>query len=662
MSKYLFIFLFLISIIPAREIIAQGQDSVVTDEIVVESNRLKMKNSEAPNKIQVIDTELLKRLNGSRLPDALSLSDAVFIKDYGFNSGTKTISLNATQSEHTLVLIDGIRLNSRQNAQYDLSLFDLEDIERIEISKGGSSALYGSDAIGGVINIVTRRDSKSPLSFDVKGETGSYGYRKFYGKLSQNFKLGLKKNLKYSISSYDERAENKFKFNFKNGLNIVEYERENSDFNTRGLNFDIMYSESDEMSLKYFAGYSSYNRGVPGIFLGYSTGLARQEDRIAMTGFSFDKKISEKVFSKTDLTYQYQLQKYYDPATFNLTTVINSFYKLRRVTASTVYSFLFSDKFNIESGGELNFDDISSNETEEGSAKQFAVFAVTKYIINISNGSVLTIYPSARYDYYSNISEHNVITGKFGINFKPFGKTDFHLKSSFGNNFSAPTFNELYWKDIGNKDLRPEKSLSFDAGIYYKFNLAAVNELEVSYYNIFTKDRIVWTPVSGSIWRPLNIQKVSSEGIDASLKSEFRLSKYLLANVGINYSFGNALKKSEDFPGDPSYGKQMIYLPKEMVKGSIMLNYLTTSKILKYVSFSLFYNFSTRRYTNFENSQFVPRYDVLEGNIGAGFRISGFETGIRFIINNILNEDYAVLPGYPMPLRNYKIEINLNYK
>lgn len=662
MFKYLIILLVFIINIPAQEIISSGQDSVVTGEIVVESNRLKMKNSEAPNKIQVIDAELLGRLNGSRLPDALNLSDAVFIKDYGFNSGTKTISLNATQSEHTLVLIDGMKLNSRQNAQYDLSLFDLEDIERIEISKGGSSALYGSDAIGGVINIITSRDFRKPFSFKIKGETGSYGYRKFYGKLSQNFKFGLVKNISYNISASDERAENKFKFNFKNGLNVTGYERENSDFNTQSVNFDVKYSQSDEMSLKYFARYSSFIRGVPGIFLGYSTGTARQEDKIAMTGFSFDKKISNKVFSKNDLTYQYQHQKYYDPATFNLTTVINSFYKLRRVSASSVYSILISEKFSIESGAELNLDDISSNETEEGTAKQFAVFAVSKYIFNFSKGSVLTIYPSLRYDYFSNISEHIVLTGKFGINFKPFGNTDFHVKSSFGNNFSAPTFNELYWKDVGNKELRPEKSLSFDAGLYYKFSFAAVNELEVSYYNIYTKDRIVWTPVSGSIWRPVNIQKVSSEGIDASLRSEFKLNKHFLANIGVSYSFGSAIKKSEDFPGDPSYGKQLIYLPKEMVKGSIMMNYLTTSKLLKYVSFSLFYNFSTRRYSNFENTQFIPRYDVWDGNIGAGFKFSGFETGLRFIVNNILNEDYTVLPGYPMPLRNYKIEINLNYQ
>lgn len=135
-----------------------------------------------------------------------------------------------------------------------------------------------------------------------------------------------------------------------------------------------------------------------------------------------------------------------------------------------------------------------------------------------------------------------------------------------------------------------------------------------------------------------------------------------MANIGFNYSFGSAIKKSEDFPGDPSYGKQLIYLPKEMVKGSIMMNYLTTSKLLKYVSFSLFYNFSTRRYSNFENTQYVPRYDVFDGNIGAGFNFSGLKTDIRFKINNILNEDYSVLPGYPMPLRNYKIEINFKYQ
>src|SRR3990172_10008598 len=140
MFKLVIIILFNINfiIIHAQDSNPPGMDSVVTNEILVESNRIKMTNSLASNKIQVLDELFITSLNGGRLSDALDFCDAMFIKDYGFNSGIKTISLNSTQSEHTLVLIDGVRLNSLQNAQVDLSLFDLDNVLGIEISKGGS--------------------------------------------------------------------------------------------------------------------------------------------------------------------------------------------------------------------------------------------------------------------------------------------------------------------------------------------------------------------------------------------------------------------------------------------------------------------------------------------------------------------------------------------
>ena len=662
MLKYLFIVLFFTANIPAREIISSGQDSIVTGEIIVESNRLKMKNSEAPNKIQVLDEAFLRLLNGSSLPDALQLSDAVFIKDYGFNSGTKTISLNATQSEHTLILLNGVRLNSRQNAQVDISLYNLDNIERIEISKGGSSALYGSEAIGGVINIITKNDiSFKPVGFDLKAGIGSYGQRKFYGSFSHSFNMSFLDNINYKLSYSDERAKNNFEYNFKNGIVSVLKERENSDFNTQVLNFDLSFMDKEKSNYKIFLNYSHFERGVPGVDLGYSTGTARQIDYNFLSGFSYDRKIDENLFLKSDFSYSYQLEKYYDPSTFNLAAGINSFYKLSDFSTVNVLSYIPNEKFNIQGGSELSFNYIESNETEEGDLTQGAVFALSKIEADLLRGAKVTLYPSIRYDYFSNISEKNVITGKLGINIKPISKTEFNLKSSIGNNFSAPTFNELYWKDLGNKDLRPEKSVSFDAGLYYKFNAIGINEFEASYFNIITTDRIIWTPVSGTIWKPVNVGKVKSEGIDLSLRSDFSFSKRFNAGTSVNYTYSNALKKNSDFENDPTYNKQLIYLPKEMVKASIMMNYLTTSKLLNYVSFNLFYSFSTKRYTNFENTQFAPRYDFIDGNIGFGFRIDKVKIGTKFIVNNILNENYSVIPGYPMPLRNYKFEISFKY-
>ncbi len=654
--------MFFTGVIFAQGIISSGRDSVFTDEILVETNRLKMTNSNAPNKIQVLDEQFILSINGNGLPDALQLSDAVYIKDYGFNSGSKTISLNATQSEHTLILLNGVKLNSSQNAQVDLSLYNLDNVSRIELSKGGSSALYGSGAIGGVINIITKDFiSPKPVGFYLTAGAGSYGQRKFFGRFSQNIDFNHFNNVNYSLSYTDERATNNFEYYFKNGTAEILKERENSDFNKQAFNLDLRYTDENKSALKIFANYSHFERGVPGVDLGYSSGTARQIDYDLITSAEYSNEVKEKLFLKTDISYKNALQKYFDPATFNLSSEINSYYRLSSFTASSTLSYIQSDYFNLESGGELSFSKIVSNETEEGKQFQAAVFALSKIGLNLKNTSDIIFYPSLRYDYFSNISEHNVVTGKLGINIKPLSKTDLNLKSSIGNNFSAPTFNELYWNDLGNKDLRPEKSISFDAGVYYKFKALSINELEFSYFNINTTDRIVWTPISGVIWRPINVGKVKSEGIDISLRSDISFSKQLNAGTSLNYTYSTSIKKNKDFEDDPTYNKQLIYIPIEMVKASIMMNYLTTSKLLKFVSFNLFYIFSTRRYTNFENTDFVPRYDVLDANVSIGFNIMNMETALKFIVNNMLNEKYQVISAYPMSLRNFKLEISLKY-
>ena len=552
MAKILIVILtvcFIFQAVPAQEIKQNGKDSVVTGEILVESNRLKMKNSEAPNKIQVFDEVLIKSLNGGRLNDALEMTDAMFIKDYGFNSGTKTVSLNANQSEHTLILVNGIKLNSRQNAQFDLSLYDLDNVKRIEISKGGSSALYGSEAIGGVINLITKDPGMmNSFSAGLKGEFGSYGLRKFYGRIQQ---AAFKNTLSYCISFSDERAKNNYRFNFKNGADEFIKERENADYSTQSVFINADLRPEKNTALNFFANYSFFERGVPGVEIGYSPGTARQLDYVLLTSLNYSKDLSKKAFIKSTVDYKYSLQKYYDPLTFNLQVKLNSFYKMNSYVHSSSFGYDNLKGLGLETGYEVSINSISSNETEKGELIQGAVFVSSKYEFTDIIVSKVTIYPTVRYDYFSNINQKNVVTGKMGINIKPLEKTEIHIKSSIGNNFAAPTFNELYWKDLGNKDLKPEKSVCIDAGLYCRFDFAAQNEIEFSYYNINTTDRIIWTPVSGSIWKPVNIGMVKSEGIDVSVKSVVKEVKNFDISFRINYTYGIAVKKNSDFPGDP---------------------------------------------------------------------------------------------------------------
>lgn len=656
----IFLFFFQSYFVLAQEPGPTGRDTVTIDEIEVEANRIRMTKSTAPNKIQVMNEKVLLSLNGSRLSDALEQSDAMFIKDYGFNSGIKTISLNATQSEHTLVLLDGIRLNSRQNAQTDLSLYDIDNAGRIEISKGGSSALYGSEAIGGVINIISSGlDLNKRFGADLRLSTASYGNRKIFARIMQNFDLKRSKTLGYELSYSDERGENEFEYFYDNGSSKELKTRENADYKTAAFRINSIYSPNKSMEFRVFTNYSDFKRGVPGPELGYPAGTARQDDENVISAFRLSKTFKSDNKLHIGFDYKYTLQKYYDPATYNLSVVINSFYRLNTYLHSLSYENKFSKLLESESGYEVSYNTMKSNETEDSELLQGAVFTAWKFETDVL--SKLVLYPSLRYDYFSNINEKNVVTGKIGLNIRPFSTSELHLKSSFGNNFSAPTFNELYWNELGNKELRPEKSLSFDAGIYYRIAAFITLEPEVSYYNINTTDRIVWIPGASGIWRPQNIGKVKSEGVDMGIKSSFSSLRSLDISFSFNYSYGTALKKNEDFPGDPSYNKQLIYLPEEMIKSSLMFNYLTTSKSLKYVSFNLFYKFSTRRYTNFENTLFVPRFDELSGNLAAGIAVFGSEIGLKFAVNNILNEDYQAVSGYPMPLRNFKFELSYKY-
>ena len=174
-----------------------------------------MSNMLAPNKIQVIDENIIGSLNGGRLADVLKFSDAVFVKDYGFNSGLKTISLNSTQSEQALVLIDGVKLNGQDNAQYDIGLLQVDDITKIEISNGGSSALYGSEAIGGVINIITKKNnSNKPYGFELKGMLASYGIKKIFVKAFQHFNKNGKNFIDYNIAYSNESGKNNYEYHF----------------------------------------------------------------------------------------------------------------------------------------------------------------------------------------------------------------------------------------------------------------------------------------------------------------------------------------------------------------------------------------------------------------------------------------------------------------
>lgn len=638
--KLSLILLFLLNALGSGKLYSQNSDTSEyrTDEIKVVSKKLLINKFESPAKIQVLNKKMIESKNGNSLSDALQLGSGVFIKTYGGNGSLSTISMNGLGAEHTLVLLNGFRLNSSQNNQVDLNTVSKDNIESIEIMNNGASSIYGSEAIGGVVNVITKQIGLNDFGVNLTGQIGSYDQKKIYMKADKRFN-----EFSISFDYTSETSLNNFEYYFDDGFNTVLKERANSNYSLKNLSADLKYILNKNSSLEYFTNYSDQSRENPGVESGNEPAYNIQSDKNWNNILSYSNQLTEKILFKSEFNFQNFLSKY------KTNSLIDSYYKNIFISGQSLFSYTFKSA-EVTGGAELDYATLSSNETEDNINRiQPGIFMVSR--IDLTN--YLKIYPSIRYDYISDINK-NVFSGNFGFNIRPFTFTDLNIKGSIGNNFAAPTFNELYWKDLGNKELKPETSVNYEAGLIYGFSFLSENSLEVTYSHINAENKIVWSPESGGQWTPQNIGLSESNVFILDINSRKEFGKNLSAMIGFNYTYTQALKTSSDYINDPTYNKQIFYIPEEMAKINMTLNYKNTG-------LNLFYNFTGSRYTDFENTNSLSPVDLIEGNIYQNFNVGEVRTQVKFEVNNLLNTDYQMISGYPMPLRNYNLTLNLNY-
>jgi len=634
--KYLILFLLLCKA-------AAGQDTdtsrFVTETIKIFGNKIVTNIFDSPVKIQVIGKNKIKNKNGEYLSDILQLTGGAFIKSYGGNGSLNTISMNGLGAEHTLVLLNGVKLNSTQNNQIDLNTISKDNIESIEILNNGSSSVYGSEAIGGVINIITTGNSSGKLNLKLNGQAGSYNQKKLSASLKKN---AGPLNLSFDYST--ERSPNNYDYYFNNGIRKLLKDRQNSNYDFTNYSMNIGLNSGMDARINLYSSYSDQMRNFPGIETGSEASRSTQKDRNWISSLSFEKNFNKVIRLTTQINFQNNLSKYNDKV------LTDSYYKNLYYSNSTQVNYI-NKNIQLVTGFDLSYARLYSNEVDGGVKRwQPGIYAASE----IDMSEKLKIFPSVRYDYISDINK-SAVSGKLGINFKPFKKTNLNFKTSAGNNFASPTFNELYWIDLGNRSLSPESSVNIDFGAIASFETISQNVLEVTYTYIEAKDKIVWSPNSNGLWTPKNISRSVSNVIGVSFDSKKIIARDLMIDIGASYSFTTSLRKNEAYAGDPTYDKQIFYIPEHLAKINLGLTYKTTG-------INLFYNYTGKRFTDFDNKNSLPGVNLLEGNIYQDVKIWKLNTQMKFEVNNIFNEDYQMISGYPMPLRNFKVSVGVSYQ
>jgi iron complex outermembrane receptor protein len=636
MKKVILIFLFI------SRVYSENNDSLKTyksSEVVVSASRTEIMMKNSPSFITIINSESIDKVNGIKLSDKIQNQPGLIFKDYGYG-GLKTLSMRGMSGEHTLVMINGERINSDQNGACDLNNLLIDEVERIEIVRGGGSAYFGSNAIGGIINIIPKQNfekQKYKLGYSI----GSYNYKKYTAGIS-----GDLFNLNYNVSFLKEKSNNEYKFRFSDRGTIFEGNRKNADFDINQVSLSLNRS-IEKFQLSFYGNYFNADRGIPNtITSGDSKARQKDNDLILM----LQSKYKQNNFSLSLVpSFRYLTYDYANPNLTDGLSFVHGNANTYRYGLSFDLNYLIDDNISIVSGSEFFRTSIDCiNYSNLKKRNQFSGFI--GFDINQEFVVPIKIYPVIRYDYYNDFG--GKVSPKIGLNFDIVNSNLF-LKMNYSENFRVPTFNDLYWNPGGNPDLKPEESRTFDIGFsIYDFEINSFMDfnIDVNYYNVFTKNRIFWVPFAGSLWKPKNVKNVESKGLESFINLNLFDKMF---DLNFSYTYTNAVNSTK---GDINEGKLIPFIPEHNVSSGLVFNYDPLT-----LGFS--FRFLSSTYSEESNNRLskIDYYHLADAFIQLKLKIYNISSNLRLEVNNLYNSEYVVIPYYPTPLRDFKFSFTINY-
>lgn len=562
--------------------------------------------------------------------EILSFSPGVVVRDYGGFGQLKTLSIRGSSNDQVVVLLDGVRLNSPVGGGVDLSTIPVHYVERYEVLRGGASALVGSDAIGGVVNIVTK-DSAKPFTF----ASATYGsYETFSLNASRAQKVG---DFSYLVSFTHSQSKGDFKFKSVNDLTLT---RINNEFHSESLLGKVTYDPGNGWKISLLNEFFYDDRGVPGLGE-FQQPDANQKDLRNLTSINISKEkfINENFGLDVLIFNRFDDLKYKNPEP----TV-----GLPLDTHSKTYSFGINPTLRWFAPYNQVFtfaldarEDILLNEAYDD-PKRFSLGLFAGDEINLFDG-LLLINPIARYDVWRTRHEttdtDSGVSARLGVIVAPFDFLSF--KANAGRSYRAPSFGELFYPNEGfirgNPNLKPETSYDFDVGFVLSHPKAA---LEVTYFRSHVRDLIMFVYISSLTIEPRNVGDVNEQGVEASLA----LKPFDFFELFAGYTFldGEIDETGAQLPGRPR-------------------NKFDLRAVLDfdYVSFFWETNYVDRiPVSAFPNSKTTPARTVYNAGAKAEWKKLFFTFEIKNLFNNL---DVRDALDFPLPGRTYYATAGVNF-
>lgn len=638
---------------------------------VIVADRYQTREVRSTTPIQIFSKEELKNLHVLQVSDAVKHFAGVTVKDYGGIGGLKTVSIRSLGAQHTAVGYDGIAITDCQTGQIDIGRFSLDNVDRLSLNNGQSDNIFQPArffASAGLLDIRTLtpqfKDRKS-TNVSASFKTGSWGL------VNPSVMIEQRLSTKWAVSANSEwmSADGHYPYTLyygdKNDLTTRE-KRMNTQVQNLRAEAGLYGNFSDTEQWRAKAYYYQSSRGLPnGTVLYNDYAVQHMWDKNAFVQSQYKKEFNRQWVFQTSAKWNWSYQRYRNSSHNTSGKEDNSYYQQEYyLSASALYRALDNLSFSLSTDGSISSLNANLSDFVYPTRYSWLTAIAGKYVNNwvTLSASALATVINEKTQQGVSADNHRKLTPYISASFKPFGSEEFRIRFFYKDIFRLPSFNDLYYSNVGKRDLRPEKTRQYNVGVTYSkavcefipYFSATID----AYYNKVS-DKIVAMPTKDIfVWTMFNLGKVEIKGVDATGSLSLQPMDKLRINLSGSYTYQRALDVTDpvDAALKKTYGHQIPYTPR--VSGSGQASIETP-----WINFSYAFLFSGKRYMQGENisQNRLDGYSDHSLSVSRDLKIRNINTSLSVEVLNLLDKNYEIVKNFPMPGRSVRATLKVIY-
>ncbi len=487
-------------LVPAPELFADTRDQALNlPDVVISANRQVQARNDSSAANSVFTRDDIDRLQPTSVTDLLSRVPGVQVAQTGGRGSLPGIFIRGTKAAQSLVLVDGQRIANATSGDSGLQFLSVDQIERVEVLRGSRSVIYGSDAIGGVIQIFTRRNAQAGV----------------HPRLHLGFGSNHTWERSLGLSGGDERT----RFNLGASLDETQginwthesfaSDGDHDSYRNKSLSLNLSHSLSDDVEVGFNLldgrGKSEYDNPF-GRFISFTESVGQKpytDYTVSSASGYIDAKLNERWQTRVELGHSENRDKKRDDLSDS-----SSAFNTYRDSVNWQNDLTLDERNSLILGTDWYEDRVhASTDFDQDSRWNRAVFIQHRFAADTFSTEL-----GLRHDTNQQFGRQNTWSGTLTVPLNP--NNDVLL--SYSEGFRAPSFNDLYYPDSSNPNLKPEHSKSYE--LQWRSQLTDTTRLETSLYRTDLRDAIVAQPADFYI--PHNVASARINGFEAALKQE----------------------------------------------------------------------------------------------------------------------------------------------